>query len=108
MFEPRLTPFEKLLRELLWAVSPQRCRVMTLGERARRAAGWLVLGALLAANAIAWHAHAYPAEVLATDARLEDQSARHLVYSLGLKHRGVEVRCLLVVYRQEQDFTVSC
>lgn len=108
MFEPRMTQFELAWRELAWAVSPQRTAILTLGQRVRRALGWFVLGALVVANAAIWYAHRYPGDVVATDARLEDQSERFVVYSLGIEHRGVEVRCLLKINRELYGFTVSC
>ena len=49
-----------------------------------------------------------PAQRNAVDARLEDQSERFLVYSIGLEHRGVEARCLLKIDRLQAGFTVSC
>ena len=108
MFEPRLTSIERYMRELTWAVSPQRSVVLTLRERIRRALGWFVLGALCAALGVVLYAQRYPGEVSATDARLEQATPRYLVYSLGFEHRAVEVRCLLVVDRPHQAFTVSC
>lgn len=114
MFEPEMTRLERAWAELRWALDPGRPLLMTVRQRVRAAVCWMLLGALLAANAIAWYAHAYPGEVTAVDARLEDQSERFLVWSIGLKHRGVEVRCLLSVDRlksadrHDAAFTVSC
>lgn len=108
MFEARLTRVERWLRELAWALSPQRCQVLTLRERVRRALGWFALGALCAALGVLAYTHRYPGEVLASGARLEQQTERYLVYSLGVEHRGVEVRCLLTVYRERQAWTLSC
>lgn len=108
MFEPRLTPAERFVRELRWAVTPERCTVLMLRERVRRALGWFVLGALCAVLGGLAYAHNIPAEVVAADARLEQSSERFLVYSIGTLRRGVEVRCLLTIYRDRQAFTVSC
>lgn len=108
MFEPRLTRFERMVRELTWLVTPQRCSVLMLRERMRRALSWFVLGALCAVLGGIAYAHRFPAQVTAADARLEEQTERYLVYSIGTVRRGVEVRCLLTIYRQQQAFTVSC
>lgn len=108
MFEPRLTALERAWSEIRWALNPGRPVLTTFGHLARTVVGWFVLGALLMLLAGLWYAHAYPGEVVATDARVEDKSPRHIVYSVGVAHRGVEVRCLFVVYRLEQGFTLSC
>lgn len=108
MFEQRLTGITLLMHDLRWAVSPRRTIVLTLGQRVRRALLWFAFGALAVAAAVRWYAHAYPGEVRASGARLEQQTDDYLFYSLGVEHRGVEVRCLLTVYRQRQAWTLSC
>ena len=108
MYEQRLTSIHRRLRDLRWALSQNRTVVLTLGQRACSAAMWCVLGALVMASAVAWYAIRYPGEVLATDARLDQQSPQYLIYSIGLEHRGVAARCRLVIYRDREKFTVSC
>lgn len=111
MFEhkyPRLTRIERAWSELRWALNPGRPILMTFGRLARTVIDWFLLGAVLMILAVMWYARAYPGEVTATDARLEEQTQRHLVYSVGVAHRGVEVRCLFVVDRLKLGFTLSC
>lgn len=108
MFEQRLSRWERARDELAWAMNPGRSILMTFGHLVRTAVDWFLLGAALMLLGVVWYAHAVPGEVFATDARLEEQTPRHLIYSVGVEHRGVEVRCLFVVYRIEWKFTLSC
>lgn len=108
MFEPRTTRLERTWADLRWTLNPGRPLAMTFGHLVRNVIDWFVLGAVLMLLAVVCYAAAFPGEVVATDARLQYQSPRHLVYSIGVAHRGIEVRCMFVVDRLKWGFTLSC
>lgn len=108
MFEQKLTRTERLLRDLRWAVSPDRCSVMTLRQRVRGALTWFVAGLLLAAVGGVVYAVQFPGAVVALEPVLEHQGQHFTLLRLRLEHRGVEVGCHLVLYPERSGWTVTC
>lgn len=108
MFEQRLTRTERLWRDLRWAVSLERCSVLTLRQRIRGALTWLLAGLLLAAIGGAVYASRFPGDVIVLEPVLEHADNRFTLLRLRLAHRGVEVSCYLVLKPEHAGFTVSC
>jgi len=108
MFEQRLTRTERLWRDLRWAVSPERCSVVTLRQRVRGALAWFLAGLLIAAIGGAVYARQFPGAVVALEPVLEHADNRFTLLRLRFEHWGVEVSCHLVLRPEFAGWTVTC
>lgn len=81
---------------------------LTLAQRARRAALWLVLGASIAAAVLAWHERRFAEPARLAPPVLEHSGARLDVYRFDLEWRFARFSCRLIVHRDTQTWSVTC